>query len=262
MTFSLKITFALLAVAYTALAYPLEPMGCAGGACHQAVHSGSVSLGSATHITPVTQVTPITRYQPIVQSYAPIVQSQMNCPLEYPVPLYAGMQALPPGAAIASRFQKRDILSHHEHVAGCATGACEKSIPSSLTELGSYVKAEPSNVILPSTIYQGHVKSEAPEIEAAAAQHADLSRAHVHLGAHTHVEPVTKVEPSTIYQPSVAQKATVIEAEAPEYQSLGRSSVSLGSGVTIRPTTTVEPLTVFQPKVKSLPFIISDEGCF
>jgi len=260
--FVLKITSALLAVAYVVKAAPLG-QACAGGACHQAVNSGSVALGSTTNIVPLTQVTPITRYQPVVQAYAPLVQSQLNCPFDYPVPLYGGLQNLPPpGASLFGRVHKR--ATPPEQVTGCIPSAgqpCVQSVPASTTDMGSFVKAEPSNVILPSTVYQGHVKAEAADIEAAEAQHAQLSRSQVNLGADTFVQPVTKVMPSTTYQPSVAQKATVIEMAPQMDQSLARSSASMGSTVVVRPTTTVEPLTIFQPKIKSLPFIISDEAC-
>lgn len=254
MAFALKIASAFLAVACAVQAAPLLGQPCLEGACHQTANSGSVALGSTTKIVPLTQVTPITRYQPIVQAYAPIVQSQCG---DYPAHLYGGFPNM------AGRLHKRDVAMEPNTGAACTpTQMCEKTIPASTIETGSLVKAKPSSVILPSTVYQGHVVSEAAEIEAAAAQHTELSRGRVNLGSNTHIQPVTKIMPSTVYQPSVAQKATMIEAAPQQDLSLAQSSASLGSMVTVRPTTTVEPLTVFQPKVKSLPFIISDEGCF
>jgi len=161
-----------------------------------------------------------------------------------------------------NRFAKRaKETSAEEECIPSATQTCEQTVPGSTTDMGSDVTATPSNVVLPSTVYQGHVQSKGPEIEAAAAESKQLSQSNVNLASDTHIEPVTKVFPETTYQPSVEQKATMIEADVPESQSLDRSSVSLGSSVTVRPTTTVEPLTVFQPKIKSLPFIIHDEGC-
>ncbi|KAF9306519.1 hypothetical protein BG003_000997, partial [Podila horticola] len=72
MTFMLKLTSAIVALACVANAVPL---GCASGSCYQAAHSGQVDVGSTTNIQPVTNVVPVTRYQPVVQAYAPIVQS-------------------------------------------------------------------------------------------------------------------------------------------------------------------------------------------
>ncbi|KAG0377822.1 hypothetical protein BGX24_005375 [Mortierella sp. AD032] len=140
-----------------------------------------------------------------------------------------------------------------------ATDNCVVNIPASSTDMGSFVTATPSNVILPSTVYRGKVKSAAADVYAAEATDTTLPGQRVNLGSDTHIQPVTKVFPSTTYQPSVDQKATLVEAAPAENQSLGRSSVSLGSSVYIRPTTTVEPLTIFQPKIQSLPFIINSE---
>ncbi|KAF9118961.1 hypothetical protein BGW39_000705 [Mortierella sp. 14UC] len=140
-----------------------------------------------------------------------------------------------------------------------ATDNCVLNIPSSTTDMGSTVTAVPSNVILPSTVYQGKVKSGAAVVYAAEATDTALPGQRVNLGSDTFIQPITKVVPSTTYQPSVDQKATMVDAAPAMDQSLGRSSVSLGSSVYIRPTTTVEPLTVFQPKIQSLPFIINSE---
>ncbi|KAF9984937.1 hypothetical protein BGZ75_003508 [Mortierella antarctica] len=278
----LKLTSAALVLTCVIHAVPLRG-GCVGDACYQTASSGSVSLGSSTKIVPVTEVTPITRYQPIIQSYAPVVQSE--CPAdsllsEFRSPLGdSRFMSLRQGPAeemmmkgsprlrsamttgdTINRFAKRAMVLPEECVPS-ATQTCEQTVPGSTTDIGSDVTAVPSNVVLPSTVYQGHVQAKGPEIEAAAAEYKQLSQSNVNLASDTRIEPVTKVFPETTYQPSVEQKATMIEADMPESQSLGRSSVSLGSSVTVRPTTTVEPLTVFQPKVKSLPFIIHDEGC-
>ncbi|KAF9105774.1 hypothetical protein BGX27_009441 [Mortierella sp. AM989] len=169
-----------------------------------------------------------------------------------------------------NRLNKRDLIKSDEdqlkhgikpECVPSATETCEQNLPISTTDMGSNVEVKPSNVILPSTVYQGHVQSVAAEIDAAPAQQSSLSRSNVNLGSNTMIQPVTKVFPETTFQPSVRQKATTIQAAEVSDQSLGRSSVSLGSSVTIRPTTTVEPLTVYQPRIKSLPFLIIDEGC-
>ncbi|KAF9966372.1 hypothetical protein BGZ70_002532 [Mortierella alpina] len=280
----LKLASLVLALTCAVHAAPLS-QGCVGDACHQVASSGSVSLGSSTKIVPVTEVTPITRYQPIIQSYAPVVQSA--CPPDIPLSEFRnpmgdpGFMSLRRGPAeemmiksaprlrgamttggTINRFAKRAKKEvSAEQCIPSATQTCEQTVPGSTTDMGSDVTATPSNVVLPSTVYQGHVQSKGPEIEAAAAESKQLSQSNVNLASDTRIEPVTKVFPETTYQPSVEQKATMIEADVPESQSLGRSSVSLGSSVTVRPTTTVEPLTVFQPKIKSLPFIIHDEGC-
>ncbi|KAK3821430.1 MAG: hypothetical protein J3Q66DRAFT_333297 [Benniella sp.] len=98
-----------------------------------------------------------------------------------------------------------------------ATQSCEQTVPASTTDMGSIVQAEPSTMVLPSTIYQGHVQSKAAEVVAAEAQHTELSKSQVNLGSNTLVQPVTQVVPSTVYQPSVARKATLIEAAAAEH---------------------------------------------
>ncbi|KAF9572459.1 hypothetical protein EC968_009845 [Mortierella alpina] len=281
----LKLTSVAIALTCAIHGVPLG-RGCVGDACHQVASSGSVSLGSSTKIVPVTEVTPITRYQPIIQSYAPVVQSE--CPTIVPLSEFRGplggpgymslrhgpaeemmlksssrfrgaMRPMTIGDTI-NRFAKRAHVSAEECVPS-ATQTCEQTVPGSTTSMGSDVTVTPANVVLPSAVYQGHVQSKGPEIEAAAAEYKQLSQSNVNLASDTRIEPITKVFPETTYQPSVEQKATMIEADMPESQSLGRSSVSLGSSVTVRPTTTVEPLTVFQPKIKSLPFIIHDEGC-
>ncbi|KAF9429916.1 hypothetical protein BGZ76_001061 [Entomortierella beljakovae] len=80
MTFAiLKLTSTLLAAACAIQAAPVADRGCIGDACNRSIQSGNVNLGSTTNIVPITQVTPITRYQPIVQSFAPIVQSENAC---------------------------------------------------------------------------------------------------------------------------------------------------------------------------------------
>ncbi|KAF9915123.1 hypothetical protein FBU30_002159 [Linnemannia zychae] len=140
-----------------------------------------------------------------------------------------------------------------------ASDSCVQDIPVSTTDMGSVVTATPSNVILPSTVYQGKVVSGAADVYTAEVTDATLPSQRVNLASDTKIQPVTKVFPSTTYQPSVDQKATIVEATPPTDQSLGQSSVSLGSSVYIRPTTTVEPLTIFQPRIQSLPFIIHSE---
>ncbi|KAG0204631.1 hypothetical protein BGX28_003468 [Mortierella sp. GBA30] len=286
-SFIFKLTSAIVALSCAIQAVPLG-RGCIGSACHQAVDSGHVSLGSTTNIVPVTEVTPITRYQPIIQSYAPIVEAETQCSENVPLDSmlessyvrpslmslgrgpademmfgggsgYRRMRPLTSGGTV-NRFAKRDHLSSEVCVPS-ATQSCEQTIPSGTTDMGSFVTARPANTVLPSTVYHEHVQSKGPEVNAAAAEHKQLSQSNVNLGSDTMIQPVTKVFPETTYQPSVEQKATTIEASAPEDQSLDRSSVSLGSSVTVRPTTTVEPLTIYQPKIKSLPFIIHDEGC-
>ncbi|KAG0052052.1 hypothetical protein BGZ83_003036 [Gryganskiella cystojenkinii] len=141
------------------------------------------------------------------------------------------------------------------------TQTCEQSLPVSTTNMGSMVTAVPSNKILPSTVYQGHVQSKEAQVLAAPVQHSVLKQSNVDLGSNTMVQPITKVIPHTTYQPEVDQKATMVEMAPQQDMSLDRSSVNLGSSVTIRPTTTIEPLTIFQPKIESLPFIIHDEAC-
>ncbi|KAF9184204.1 hypothetical protein BGZ51_003491 [Haplosporangium sp. Z 767] len=278
----IKIASALLMVACAIQAAPLQKRACTSGACAQDVDSGSVSLGSSTNIVPVTTVTPITRYQPVVQSFAPFVQSECGCAqremfgqdFQFGRPSMGMIQGsgsragrmanLAPFGGVR-RFQKRaKIMKEETSDAQCipsATQSCEQSLPVSTTDMGSMVTAKPSTTVLPETIYQSTVKSEAADIEAAEAQHAALSQSNVSLGSNVAIQPLTKVLPETVYQPSVENKATIVEAAEQENQSLDRSSVSLGSNVYIRPTTTVEPLTIFRPKVKSLPFVISDQGC-
>ncbi|KAF9165948.1 hypothetical protein BGX20_000397, partial [Mortierella sp. AD010] len=111
---------------------------------------------------------------------------------------------------------------------GCvpsATESCKQSVPISKTDMGSYVSVQPSNVILPSTVYQGHVQSKEANVYATPEQHNTLAHHHVELGSNTMIQPVTKVFPQTTYQPSVDQKATTIEAAEQSDLSLTRSSV-------------------------------------
>ncbi|GJJ77260.1 hypothetical protein EMPS_09619 [Entomortierella parvispora] len=322
--FIIKISAAILAFTCAIHAAPLDRR-CAGSECSQSLSSGNVNLGSTTNISPITQVTPITRYQPIVQSFAPIVESENNCAEEslpssmvdpmlypdrrfYPNSMYGhGMYSGDDrfrfnvnrvGELSRLRFMNRMGYLNHGDLGGLDSYAvgtrnlnaigtpvinnsgiiskrtlmtpecvpsefnsCEQSLPVSSTDMGSLVTALPSDVVLPNTVYQGHVQSKEAEIAAAPVQHSTLRQSNVNLGSHTMILPITKVVPSTVYQPEVNQKATVVEMAPQQDQSLGRSSVSLGSTVTIRPTTTVEPLTIFQPKIQSLPFIIHDEAC-
>ncbi|KAF8931992.1 hypothetical protein EDD21DRAFT_416052 [Dissophora ornata] len=302
----LKLAWAVLALTCTIQAIPVR-RHCTESECSQSVGSSNVNLGSTTNIVPVTQVTPITRFQPIIQSYAPIVESEASCEqspagLVFAGPLHHGYMLPSMGPAFEPmwgsdrfrynvdlidrlsrlRFLRRmeylrsnpaiinnsGIINRVEkrHVAPecvpSATETCEQSLATSTTDMGSVVKAIPSTVVLPSTVYQGHVKAKEAQVYAAAAQHTDLKQSDVNLGSNVYIQPATKVIPKTTYQPSVDQKATVVEMAAPENESLARSSVSLGSTVTIRPVTTIEPLTIYQPEIKSLPFIIHDEtGC-
>ncbi|KAG0260069.1 hypothetical protein BG011_002140 [Mortierella polycephala] len=267
--FKLFASATVLACAVQAL--PLEPQ-CVGGECVKSVDAGKVDIGSTTRIAPVSEITPITRIQPIIQSYTPIVQAEGGYPQTGKAdPALFGLnigrpetRVGHPDAAIINSgtinsFFKRNYLK--PDCVPSATEACEQIVESGTTDMGSTVIATPSNVILPSTVYQNKVQSESPEVVAAEAQYAELKKSNVILGSETRIQPVDKVLPETTYQPFVKNKPTIVEMTAPEYESLARSSVSLGSSVTIRPVTTVEPLTIFQQKIKSLPFVIEDAGC-
>jgi len=322
--FIVKLSSAILAFACAIHAAPLDRR-CAGSECSQSLSSGNVNLGSTTNISPITQVTPITRYQPMVQSFAPIVQSEADCADDllpssmedsmlypdrrfyrnslYGHGMYSGDERFRFNVdrmSELSRLRFMNRMGHLNHddlgpLGACAVGtrnlnaigtpvinnsgviskramvtpdcvpsetnSCEQSLPVSSTDMGSLVTASPSTVVLPTTVYQGHVQSKEAQIAAAPVQHSTLKHSNVNLESHTMIQPITKVIPSTVYQPEVSQKATTVEMAPQEDQSLARSSVSLGSSVTIRPTTTVEPLTIFQPKIQSLPFIIHDEAC-
>lgn len=215
-----------------------------------------------------------TRYQPVVQAFAPIVQSACPGTLSSHGLLSSGpmfgvgpsrplfMGDRPMMGSIGTPMVKRD---HHEMKMrpGCVPSAqdsCLVSLDSGTTDLGSNVIATPSNVIRPSTVYQGRVQSQGPEVEAAPEMHAQLRQSNVNIESHTKIQPATHVRPEVTYQPEVENKATLVEAESQD-ASLARSSVSLGSSVTVRPITHVEPLTTFRPKITSLPFIIKDYAC-
>ncbi|KAF9027173.1 hypothetical protein CPC16_011123 [Podila verticillata] len=275
MTFILKVTSAVVALACAARAVPL---GCTGAACYQAAHSGQVDVGSTTNIQPVTNVVPVTRYQPVVQAYAPIVQSECAGSLGshglgygssslYGLgrhhPLFMGdsfspMMNLPLNRA--PMFKRRHQQQMRPDCVPSATDSCLVSLDSGTTDLGSNVIATPSNIVLPSTVYQGRVQSMGPEVEAAPEMHHQLKQENVNIESHTTIQPATHVRPEVTYQPEVENKATIVEAESQD-ASLDRSSASLGSTVTIRPITHVEPLTTFQPKIMSLPFIVKDYAC-
>ncbi|KAG0099107.1 hypothetical protein BGZ93_009189 [Podila epicladia] len=243
MTFTLIKTIAtLLSFTCTIQAVPL---GCAGSACYQSASSGNVKVGSATNLFPVTNVTPLTRYQPIVQS---------ECSHGRGSPLGSSMLDL--GSLHQPLFTKRHMSSEKHLRPDCipsAADSCELALDS--------VTAAPSNVILPSTVYQGRVQSQAPEVFASPAEHSRLGSSNVELGGSALIQPVTHVAPSTVYQPSVENKSTIIESETGEHQSLAGSSVDLGSQTTIRPTTYVEPLTVIRPRIKTLTATVSELGC-
>lgn len=252
MTFTLiKATAALLALTCA----NAVPLGCAGNACYQSASSGNVNVGSATNISPVTNVIPITRYQPIVQGLTPIVQSECSHGL--------GSSMLDLGLR-QPLFMRRHLPSEKKLRPDCnpsAADSCELSLDSGTTELGSSVTAVPSNVVLPSTVYQGCVQSQAPEVFAAPAEYTSLGSSNVNLGSSALIQPATHVVPSTVYQPSVENKGTIVESETGERQNPAQSSVELGSQTTIRPTTFVEPLTVIRPKIKTLPADVSEVGC-
>ncbi|KAF9324884.1 hypothetical protein BG006_000145 [Podila minutissima] len=258
MTFTLiKATATLLSLTCAIQAVPL---GCAGNACCQSASSGNVNGGSATNIFPVINVAPITRYQPIVQGLAPVVQSECSHDLGSSL----GSSTLGFGLC-QPLFTKRHMSSEGTRLrADCvpsAADSCEQSLDFGTTELGSTVTAVPSTVVLPSTVYQGRVQSQAPEVLASPAEHTVLEASNVDLGSSALIQPATHVVPSTVYQPSVEHKGTMVESETGEHQSLARSSVELGSQTTIRPTTYVEPLTVIRPKIKTLPADVSELGC-
>ncbi|KAF9383470.1 hypothetical protein CPC16_008896 [Podila verticillata] len=250
----IKATTALLALTCAIQAVPL---GCTGNACYQAASSGNVNLGSATNIFPITQVTPITRYQPIVQGLVPIVQSEC----------FQGLGGSAFGSSMLDLglhqplFMKRRLGGGKKMLrpdcVPSAADSCETSLVSGTTELGSSVIAVPSNMVLPSTVYQGRVQSQAPQVFAAPAEHTRLGASNVDLGSSTLIQPTTHVIPNTVYQPSVENKGTIIESEDGG-RSLARSSVELGSQTTIRPTTYVEPLTVIRPKIQTLPADVSE----
>ncbi|KAG0277291.1 hypothetical protein BGZ96_002921 [Linnemannia gamsii] len=281
----IKIASAIVVFACAIQAAPLSER-CSGAACHQATTAGSVSAGSVTNIVPETNIIPVTRLQPVVKVHAALVHS--DCDTAQPNLLMGGSQYYGRGPVFSGdmsslRYMNRmnsfargptTINTHfmdtmmkrrlrqpmmRPDCVPSATDDCVLTIPASTTDMGSTVTAVPQNVILPSTTYQGKVKSAAADVYAAEATHAHLPGQAVHLGSDTKIQPVTKVFPSTTYQPSVDQKATLVEAAPAVDQSLDRSSVTLGSSVYIRPTTTVEPLTIFQPKIQSLPFIIHSE---
>ncbi|KAG0091392.1 hypothetical protein BGZ92_000795 [Podila epicladia] len=180
MTFILKVASAIVAFACVANAVPL---GCPSGACYEAAHSGQVDVGSTTNIQPVTNVVPVTRYQPVVQAFAPIVQSA--CPgtlashgLLSSDPMF-GLGSRRPlfMDSIGTPMFKRDHLEQMKMRPGCVPSvqdSCLISLDSGTTDLGSNVIATPSNVIRPSTVYQGRVQSQGPEVEAAPEMHAQL----------------------------------------------------------------------------------------
>ncbi|KAG0370602.1 hypothetical protein BC939DRAFT_498306 [Gamsiella multidivaricata] len=268
----LKLTTAVVALVCSIQAVPLIPH-CSGAECSQDISTGTTSVGSITNIVPVTQVVPVTRYQPIVQAYAPIVQSEcapsarsrlLNVVPLTPEPHLHRPDYLRSNPAFFSSANDFNRFLKRRAEVECipsATQSCEQTLATSTADMGSLVKVEPSTVVLPSTVYQGHVKSQEAKIYAAEAQHTDLKHQNVDMGSNTFIQPVTKVIPHTTYQPSVDQMTTMIHAAPAQDQSLARSSVSLGSTVTIRPVTKVEPLTIFQPKIESLPFIIHDAAC-
>src|SRR5690554_4394250 len=210
----IKIASALLMFACAIQAVPVQKRACAGGACAQNVDSGSVSLGSSTNIVPVTTVTPITRYQPVVQAYAPLVQSECGYAqrgmfgqdLRFGRPSVDMIQGSgSPAGRMANlapfgggrRFQKRaKVMKADTPEAQCipsATQSCEQSLPVSTTDMGSMVTVKPSTTVLPETVYQSTVKSEAADIEAAETQHAALSQSSVSLGSNVAIQPLTKV---------------------------------------------------------------------
>ncbi|KAG0023863.1 hypothetical protein BGZ81_007910 [Podila clonocystis] len=256
-------TIALIKAAATLLvlscAIQAVPLDSTGNACYQSTSSGNVNVGSATNISPVTNVTPITRYKPIIQGLAPIVHSE--CSQGLALPFDSSMVDL---GLRQPLFMKRRLPTEKKLRPECvptAADSCEQSVDSGTTELGSIVTAVPTNVVLPSTVYQGRVQSQTPEVFAAPAEHTRLGSSNVDLGSSALIQSATHVIPSTVYQPSVENKGTIIESEKGERQNLARSSVELGSQTTIRPTTLVEPLTVIQPKIKTLPVDVSELGC-
>lgn len=252
----IKATTTLLALTCAIQAVPL---GCTGNACYQVASSGNMNLGSATNISPVTQVTPITRYQPIVQGLTPIVQSDCSQGLGGST---FGSSMLDLGLR-QPLFMKRRLGGSKQRRPACvpsAADSCDMSLDSGTTELGSSVIAVPSNVVQPSTVYQGHVQSQAHQVFAAPAEHTCLDASNVDLGSNVLIQPTTHVIPNTVYQPSVENKDTIIESEDGG-RNLARSSVELGSHTTIRPTTYVEPLTVIRPKIQTLPADVSGLHC-
>ncbi|KAG0032346.1 hypothetical protein BGZ82_006577 [Podila clonocystis] len=250
-------TIALIKAAATLLvltcAIQAVPLDCTGNACYQSASSGNVNVGSATNISPVTNVTPI------IQGLAPIVHSDCSQGLASPF----GSSMLDLGLR-QPLFMKRRLPTEKKLRPECVPStadSCEQSLDPGTTELGSFVTAVPSNVVLPSTVYQGRVQSQAPEVFAAPMEHTRLGSSKIDLGSSVLIQPATHVIPSTVYQPLVENKGTIIESETSERQNLARSSVELGSQTTIRPTTFVEPLTVIRPKIKTLPADISELGC-
>ncbi|KAG0309672.1 hypothetical protein BGZ98_009992 [Dissophora globulifera] len=247
---------------------------CADNRCSEVVNSDDVLLGSTTSIVPAMQTMPIAQYWPFANAFMPTVETfnsgydrwleRFPCNVDHRVQ-HPGSR-LPPTTTIIPNNNNiiTPVIKRHmaPECVPSATVSCEQNLASSTTDMGSAVIAMPENVVLPSTVYQGHVQSKEAQVYAAEAQHTNLKQSNINLGSNVLIQPVTKVIPQTTYQPSVDQKATVVEMAAPENESLARSSVTLGSTVTVRPVTTIEPLTIYQPKVVSLPFIIHDEtGC-
>ncbi|KAF9365932.1 hypothetical protein BGX34_007432 [Mortierella sp. NVP85] len=262
---ALRISFALaLAAALTAQAAPILPNQAGDipeSTCSQNVDSGEVSIASTINTVPVTNVTPINRYQPIIQTFAPIVDSQ--CDFN---PLFDTSIAdiSNPGAGIGLNIggavggaQNLLGLGMDTSNLPClgALAGMTPNIANNLPGLGMdasnlAVGARPMlrrRQLEPAT--NPGASTTAPSDVAC---QTSIPPQTVGMGSSVTMVPSTAVSPSTVYQAAVQSLESNIDAAPAQSSALPQQNVDLGSNVSIQPTTQVIPQTTYQPAVQQL----------
>ncbi|KAF9431184.1 hypothetical protein BGZ76_000517, partial [Entomortierella beljakovae] len=297
----LRVTLALALVAVATQAAPLssigdiDPTSDLGGfgpnaPCSQNVDSGSTLLESTVNAIPITNITPIHRYRPVIQSFAPIVQSQCGqitddlfdssfesdgspylneydgynnnlsrrdmTPSDFPQDVIVDASFQPSSDAIEPNYNM-DLQQEQEQ----EQESCDTMVPQQNIDLGSLINMIPSTNVAPSTLYEPQVQSLESNIQATPSQLSSLPQQNVNLGSDVDIQPSTHVFPQTVYEPEVHQLTAAIAAAPQQDQSLAQSSVQLGSHVQIVPAVNVQPFTVYQPRVQSLPAIVEAQPC-
>ncbi|KAK3821383.1 MAG: hypothetical protein J3Q66DRAFT_438251 [Benniella sp.] len=262
---ALRISFALaLVAALTVQAAPILPNQASDileSTCSQNVDSGEVSIASTINTVPVTNVTPINRYQPIIQTFAPIVDSQ--CDFD---PLFDTSIAdiSNPGAGIGLNIGGAADGSNNLLELGMDTsnvpglGALIGMTPNIANNLlGLGMDASNLSVGARSMLRRRQLEpSTNPGASATApsdvACQTSIPPQTVDMGSSVTMVPSTAVSPSTVYQAAVQSLESNIDAAPAQSSDLPQQNVDLGSNVSIQPTTQVLPQTTYQPAVQQL----------
>ncbi|KAF9546592.1 hypothetical protein BGW38_009657, partial [Lunasporangiospora selenospora] len=229
-----------------------------------------------------TQVTPITRYQPLVQSFAPIVQAEVDCPLthgfagHYPrfyptggknLHYLHGRPMLHPGflstSSMVENIAATQGAGFMDHIHGgplSIVGSVGPVISTDHRSVKHFRRAEeegeedlakPSLFRRPTGGFEPKRYMEPnciPSVTDSCIRTLEMGK--TNMGSTVSAIPKNVIQPATVYQGRVQVKEAEIAAAAASHAALSKSHVQLASETKIQPKTGVFPETVYQPTVE------------